>query len=85
MTFILTVDHERWEWTAPTITGDEMRDLVGIPNSAQVFHKVQGEPDHEVHDATVIDISDGKQRFSTQSKSSYAGCPKRPVEVKETR
>lgn len=69
----IVIDHEQWEWNAPAITGREMRDLAGIPNTAQIFQKFEGAPDRELLDDINVDVSSGRERFSTQAIGSFAG------------
>lgn len=73
--FELFVDGEKYEWEKNTITGAELRDLAGIPDSAQIFQHVPGKPDIEIKNDTVVDLEKhhGPVKFSTQSPGSQAG------------
>lgn len=71
----LFVDNERYDWDQPTITGAQIRVLASLPDDVQIFHKVPGQPDDEVKDNTVVDLTkqQGPDRFSTQPVGSQAG------------
>lgn len=71
----LFVDNERYDWNKETINGAEIRELAGVPDDVQIFHKIPGSPDIEVSNDTVIDLEElkGPDRFSTQSVGSQAG------------
>ncbi len=73
--FQLFVDGDKYEWPKSTITGDDLRALAAVPESAQVFLAVPGKPDLLIQNDTVIDLEKhhGPARFSTQSTGSQAG------------
>lgn len=71
----LFVDNEPYNWEKDTITGAELRALAGIPDGAQIFQHIPGQPDREIKADTVVDLTKrkGPERFSTQSPGSQAG------------
>ncbi|MEZ0150443.1 MAG: hypothetical protein AB9Q19_14195 [Candidatus Reddybacter sp.] len=71
----LFIDNERYDWDSDTIGGTDLRELGSIPDDVQIFWKNPGQPDSEVKDETVIDltINPSPDRFSTQSVGSQAG------------
>jgi hypothetical protein len=71
----LFVDGDKYEWEKSTILGAELRELAGIPDSAEIFMKVPGNPDAEITNGTVVDLEThhGPVKFSTQSPGSQAG------------
>jgi Multiubiquitin len=73
--FELFVDGEKYEWPNSTITGEDLRKLAGIPESAQIFEHVPGKPDIEIKNNTVVNLEKhhGPVKFSTQSPGSQAG------------
>lgn len=73
--FDLFVDHVKYTWPDPMITGKELRDLASIPESAEIFLRVPGKPDLQIKDDTEVDLEKhgGVPHFSTQSTGSQAG------------
>lgn len=71
----LFVDNDPYQWDKTTITGAELRTLAGIPQSAEIYQKIPGQPDRRVLDDTTVDLAEhpGPERFSTQSPGSQAG------------
>ena len=71
----LFIDNERYDWDKDTITGTELRELGSLPDDVQIFWKVPSQPDVEVKNDTVVDLTEhrGPDRFSTQSVGSQAG------------
>ena len=71
----LFIDNERYDWEKDTITGAELRELGSLPDDVQIFWKIPGQPDQEVKNDTVVDLTKhpGPDRFSTQSVGSQAG------------
>lgn len=71
----LFIDNNKYEWGQDTITGIQIRELAGIPESAEIFQKVPGKPDREITDTTVINLKDhpGPEHFSSQTPGSQAG------------
>ncbi len=71
----LFIDNERYDWDKDTITGAELRELGSLPDDVQIFWKVPSQPDVEVKNDTVVDLTEhpGPDRFSTQSVGSQAG------------
>lgn len=73
--FLIFVDGDKYEWDKGTITGAELRTVAAIPQSAQIYLKVPGQPDDPVNDESTIDLArhHGPAKFSTQSPGSQAG------------
>lgn len=73
-TFVF-VDGDKYEWDKETITGAELRLLAGVPESAEIFQQVPGQPDIQVENDTTVNLEEhhGPARFSTQSPGSQAG------------
>ncbi len=71
----LFIDNERYDWEKDLITGAELRTLASLPDDVQIFHKIPGQPESEVKNDTVVDLTEhpGPDRFSTQSVGSQAG------------
>jgi hypothetical protein len=71
----LFIDNERYDWEQETITGAQLRTLGSIPDDVQIFWKRPGQPDAEVTEGMVINLSEhpGPERFSTQPVGSQAG------------
>lgn len=71
----LFIDNERYDWEKATITGAELRQLGAIPADVQIFLKVPGQPDVQVANDGVIDLTEhpAPEHFSTQSVGSQAG------------
>lgn len=71
----LFVDNQRYDWDKETITGAEIRVLASLPEDVQIFRKIPGQPDSEVKNDTVVDLTEhhGPERFSTQPVGSQAG------------
>lgn len=69
------IDNEPHPWEGDEITGAEIRELGALPDDVQIFHKVPGQPDEEVKNDTVVDLTKqpGPDRFSTQAVGSQAG------------
>lgn len=72
----LFIDNERYDWDKDTITDAELRELGAIPDDVQIFWKIPSQPDKEVKNDTVVDLTKhpGPDRFSTQPVGSQAGC-----------
>lgn len=73
--YFLFVDHDKYEWDKPSITGAELRTLAAIPQGAEMFLKVPGRPEKPIDDTDTVDLKDlnGPAMFSTQSPGSQAG------------
>jgi hypothetical protein len=73
--FTLFVDGDRYEWDFQEILGEQLRELAGIPQNAEIFLKVSGKPDERIHNQTIVNLKkhEGPARFSTQSPGSQAG------------
>lgn len=71
----LFIDNERYDWNKSTITGAELRALAGIPDSAQIYQHIPGQPDREIMADTIVNLAEhkGPERFSSQSPGSQAG------------
>ncbi len=71
----LFVDNERYDWDKDKITGAQIRTLASLPDDVQIFHKIPGQPDVEIKDNTVVDLSHtkGPDRFYSQAVGSQAG------------
>lgn len=71
----LFVDNERYDWNTDKITGAQIRTLASLPDDVQIFYKVPGQPDVEIKDTTIIDLSHtkGPDRFYSQAVGSQAG------------
>lgn len=71
----LFADNERYDWDEDTISGKQLRDLASLPDDVQIFHKIPGEPDKEVKDNTIVDLTKvhGPDHFWTQPAGSQAG------------
>ncbi|MBT6717364.1 MAG: hypothetical protein HOB18_06985 [Nitrospina sp.] len=71
----LFIDNERYDWDKNTITGAEIRVLASLPDDVQIFHKIPGQPDSQVKNDTIVDLTlhPGPDRFSTQSVGSQGG------------
>jgi hypothetical protein len=70
----LFIDNQPFDWDKPTITGAEIRKLGGLPDNVQIFQKVPGKPDREIHNETKVDLKGpGPERFSSQAVGSGAG------------
>ncbi len=71
----LFVDNEPYDWKKDKITGAQIRALASLPDDVQIFHKVPGQPDVEIKDTTVVDLSrtKGPDRFYSQAVGSQAG------------
>ena len=71
----LFIDNNKYNWDHNTITGAQIRELAGIPESAEIFQKVPGKPDREISDTTVVNLMDhsGPEHFSSQTPGSQAG------------
>ena len=71
----LFVDNERYDWDENTVSGVQIKELAGVPDDVQLFHKIPGSPDVLVNDSDVIDLDDikGPDRFYTQCVGSQAG------------
>ena len=41
----LFVDNERYDWDVKTISGAQIKELAGVPDDVQLFHKIPGQPD----------------------------------------
>lgn len=69
------IDNQPYDWEKPTITGAQLRQRGSIPDDVQIFWKVPGQPDVEVKNDTVIDLTKqhGPDHFSTQPVGSQAG------------
>ena len=73
--FLVFVDGDKYEWPKSSITGAELRVLAAIPQNAQIYLKVPGQPDEPIADNTTVDLAKhhGPAKFSTQSPGSQAG------------
>lgn len=71
----LLVDNEKYDWNEDTIVGAQIRTLASVPDDAQIFWKRPSQPDTEVKDCTLVDLTvhPGPDRFCTQSVGSQAG------------
>lgn len=71
----LFVDNERYDWDEDKIKGAEIRTLASLPDDVQIFHKTPGEPDSEVKNDTIVDLTivHGPDRFYSQAVGSQAG------------
>lgn len=71
----LFIDNDPFDWDKKRITGAQLRVLGSLPDDVEIFHKVPGQPDEEVKNDTVIDLTlqRGPDRFSTQPVGSQAG------------
>ena len=71
----LFVDNERYDWEKDKITGAQIRKLASLPDDVQIFHKIPGQPDVEIKDTTIVDLSrtKGPDRFYSQAVGSQAG------------
>jgi hypothetical protein len=71
----LFIDNSKYDWEQDTITGAQIRELAGIPESAEIYQKVPGKPDQEITDITVINLKGlhGPEHFSSQAPGSQAG------------
>lgn len=71
----LFVDNERYEWSADTITGEQLRDLASVPAGVLIYQKVPGHPDRPIDGGTVINLVErhSPEHFSTQASGSQAG------------
>lgn len=71
----LFVDNEPYDWKKDKITGAQIRTLASLPDDVQIFQKVPGQPDVEIKDTTVVDLSrtKGPDRFYSQAVGSQAG------------
>lgn len=74
--FKLIVDHKPFEWPDPTITGAQIKQLVGITDPAfGVWQLVPGPgEDLEVPDTQPVDLrKPGTEKFATGKKTTTEG------------
>jgi len=73
----INVDHKPFAWPEPTITGAQVKALVGAPADFGVWLVVPGPADdEEIGDAEKVDLSKpGTERFITGPKKSTEGSP----------
>lgn len=71
----LFVDNERYDWDEKTVSGAQIKELAGVPDDVQLFHKIPSQPDVLVNDCDEIDLDEikGPDRFYTQCVGSQAG------------
>lgn len=71
----LFVDNERYDWGEETIKGSEIKELAGAPEGVALFQKKPGQPDVEIKNGDVVNLSEtnGPDRFFTQVVGSQAG------------
>jgi len=70
----LFVDNVKHPWTEDTITGAQLRQLAGLPQDAEIFRKIPGQPDQPISDTTTVQLDEHRpEHFSTQSPGSQAG------------
>lgn len=71
----LKVENEVYEWDSQFITGAQVRTLgPGIPESMDLFLKVQGKPGRLIKDGDTVDLDEpGIEKFYAQESGSEAG------------
>lgn len=76
--FRIIVDHQPYEWKKPTISGVEIKALVGVDASYGVWQDLAGPDDPPVADNQQVDLTKpGVERFFTGRKTTTEGweCP----------
>ncbi len=72
--YSIIIDHHHYEWPKSTITGREIKDLAGVPQSYGVWQDLAGPNDPPVKDDQVVDLSKpGTDRFFTGKKTTTEG------------
>lgn len=73
-TFKIIIDQTPHDWSEPTITGLQIRELAGVDESYGVWQQLPGPEDPEVDDSQEIDISEpGTEKFFTGKKTTTEG------------
>lgn len=67
------VDDNPYSWPQPNITGEQIRNVAGIPESVDLFLKVPGHTDRLVENATIVHLGEPKSHLSTQAAGSKGG------------
>lgn len=72
--FRIIVDHQPYEWEKTTITGNEIKGLVGVDKSYGVWQDLPGPNDPPVEDEQEVDLTaPGVERFFTGRKETTEG------------
>ena len=70
----IKIDNVSYEWNEDSIKEGELRELAGIPENAQIFQKIPGQPDKQVTSGNPIDLTGpGPEKFCSAVVGSQAG------------
>jgi hypothetical protein len=73
--FFFTLDGQKIEWPAPTITGRKLKDLAKVdPATYEVWQEVRGADDRAIEDRELVSLeAPGTERFFTGKKTTTEG------------
>jgi len=72
--FKIKIDNAPYEWVQSSIVEEELRELAGIPQNAQIFQKIPGQPDRQVKPGYPVDLTGpGPEKFCSAVVGSQAG------------
>jgi hypothetical protein len=70
----IKVDNAPYNWEEASIKEGDIRDLAGIPENAQIFQKIPGQPDKQIMPGIPVDLTGpGPERFCSAVVGSQAG------------
>lgn len=72
--FKIKIDNAPYEWNESTIDEVDLRELAAIPQNADIFQKIPGQPDKQVLPGFPVDLTGpGPEKFCSAVVGSQAG------------
>lgn len=72
--FKLVIDTQHFDWQQPTITGTQIKQLVGVDPAYGVWQEIPGPNDPPIGDNQVVPLNEhGENRFFTGKKTTTEG------------
>jgi len=73
-TYKIKIDNTPFDWENASIVEGDIRELACIPENAQIFQKIPGQPDKQIKPDFPVDLTGpGPERFCSAVVGSQAG------------